>query len=281
LGKERKFLTRILLILGLAWVAGCQGTVELPPTASYIPDTALPSPTDTQPAVITTTSPTANPTAISPTPSPHPSTTPAAAFQMCSPLERESIPELWEIVSDPYNPPPEGRDERHQGVDFSHYRRKGYLTIEGEGVQAILPGRVALSIHNRMPYGNVVIIETRYDALPDTFTTQLGINPDQSLYLLYAHFEQAPLVNAEDMVACGQPLGTVGMVGYYLFNPHLHLETRIGPEGAVFGSMAFYDTSATQAEQMSYQRWRTSGEFVHFDPMILFQVYLDNLQELP
>jgi len=239
--------------------------------------TVLPLPTRTRQAVSPTPVPLTTSLEVSPTPSPLPSATHAPGFQFCSPLEWETIPELWEIVSDPYNPPPEGRDERHHGVDFSHYRRKGYLTIEGEGVQAVLPGRVAISIHDRMPYGNMVIIETRYEELPSSFAIELGLNQGQSLYLLYAHFEYAPLVAAYESVTCGQSLGTVGMVGYYLFNPHLHMETRIGSEGAAFGSMAFYDTSASEEEQESYKRWRTSGEFVHFDPMVFFQAYVDTI----
>jgi murein DD-endopeptidase MepM/ murein hydrolase activator NlpD len=79
-----------------------------------------------------------------------------------------------------------------------------------------------------------------------------------------------------EMVYCGQEIGTVGMTGYNIVNPHLHLETRIGLAGGRFESMAFYDTSATVEEMDNYLRWRTSGDFRHFDPMMLFDDYLQS-----
>ncbi len=182
----------------------------------------------------------------------------------------ETIPELWEIISDPYNPPPMGRDERHQGVDFSHYSRKGYKTIEGEPVQVVLAGRAASVIQNRLPYGNMVMIETPYSDLPAGLPDALGMAAGESLYLLYAHFGHEPLVKLGDSVACGQVIGDVGMTGYNIVNPHLHLEARRGPPGIVFESMAFYTASATAQEMENYRRWRMGGEFQHFDPMVLF-----------
>ena len=203
---------------------------------------------------------------------PSPSLTEAAAteFNLCSPLAWESIPELWEIISDPYNPPPMGRDERHQGVDFSHYSRKGHKTIEGEPVQVVLAGRVASVIKNRLPYGNMVMIETPYSDLPAGLQDVLEMVVGESLYILYAHFGHEPSVMLGDLVACGQVIGDVGITGYNIVNPHLHLETRRGPPGIVFESMAFYTASATEQEMENYRRWRMGGEFQHFDPMVLF-----------
>jgi hypothetical protein len=50
---------------------------------------------------------------------------------------------------------------------------------------------------------------------------------------------------------------------------HLHLEARLGPPSARFESMAYYKTDATGEEKNNYTRWRTSGDFRHFDPMLL------------
>lgn len=221
------------------------------------------------------------PIALSPEPSPLAPTssailstvspTPTPVFAICSPLAGELIPELWEIVSDPYNPPPAGSDERHQGVDFSHYSRKGRKTIEGEAVQAALPGWVAAVIEDRPPYGNMVMVETPAAALPAELRQRLEIVEGQSLYLLYAHLGQSPTVHLGDPVQCGEVLGEVGKTGYNIVNPHLHLETRLGPAGVQFDGMAFYTTSATEAEMSNYLRWRTSGEFKHFDPLRLFE----------
>jgi murein DD-endopeptidase MepM/ murein hydrolase activator NlpD len=195
---------------------------------------------------------------------------------MCSPLQHENIASIYEIVSDPYNPPPPGRDERHHGVDFSYYHHAGRDTIEGEGVQAILAGSVAAVINDRLPYGNMVIIETPASLFPADLVSTFGIEKDESLYHLYAHMQSTPLVEVGDAVECGQALGTVGMTGYNVVNAHLHLETRIGPAGDSFTGMAFYTTSATIEEMENYKRWRTSGEFRHFDPMSLFTWFLEH-----
>jgi len=198
-----------------------------------------------------------------------------AGFKMCSPLAWETIPELFEIVSDPYKPPPVNRaEERHHGVDFSHYARKGRGSIEGEPVQAILAGKVAAAIHDRLPYGNMLIVESEADIMPSELAQAVGMASNQSLYVLYAHMKQSPQVQPGDLVTCGQVLGEVGASGYNVVNAHLHLEIRLGPPGVMFPSMAFYTTTASVEEMETYTRWRTEGEFKHFDPMILFQEYL-------
>jgi murein DD-endopeptidase MepM/ murein hydrolase activator NlpD len=169
-----------------------------------------------------------------------------------------------------------GRDERHQGVDFSHYSRKGHKTIEGEPVHAVFAGRVVSVINNRLPYGNMVMIETPGTDLPASLRDALGMAAGESLYLLYAHFGHAPLVKLGDPVVCGQVIGDVGMIGYNVVNAHLHLEARRGPPGVVFESMAFYTSSATEQEMENYRRWRMGGEFQHFDPMVLFSFKSEN-----
>jgi murein DD-endopeptidase MepM/ murein hydrolase activator NlpD len=200
------------------------------------------------------------------------------ALQVCSPLAWETIPELFEIVSDPYKPPPPGRaEERHHGVDFSHYSRKGFSSIEGETVQAILPGVVAASIRDRLPYGNMVIIETAYSSLPTEFTRLIELGNNQALYVLYAHFRQAPEVDLGDTVDCGQKLGEVGAVGYNVVNAHLHMETRVGP-GAVFASMALHN-------HRERGKWKITPagvrKFLHFDPMVFFRTYLNFILNRP
>ena len=196
-------------------------------------------------------------------------------FIICSPLAGETIDSLWEIISDPYHPPPPGRDERHHGVDFAYYRRGDRMSIEGVAIQAILVGTVAAVIDNRLPYGNMIIIETSGEIFPNPINELLGLGPGESIYHLYAHMQSKPVFRVGEWVACGDDLGQVGTTGYNIVEPHLHLETRIGPEGQVFDNMAFYDTRATQAEIDAYLRWRVGGEFQHFDPMRLFEIYLN------
>jgi murein DD-endopeptidase MepM/ murein hydrolase activator NlpD len=192
------------------------------------------------------------------------------AWQLCSPLAEHEISSLSGIVSSPYDPPPMGKDDRHQGVDFAYYNHNGRASIQGEGITAILSGRVAAVIENRLPYGNSVILETKREMLPDEVANALGIREGESLYHLYAHMAEAPLPGLSDWVECGEQLGSVGATGYNIPVAHLHLETRIGPAGARFDGMAFYDSQASETERANYLRWRTGGEFQHFDPMVLF-----------
>ena len=249
---------------------------QIPPTSSSFNDITVTSTIET--TIFTSTPILDTPFPNTETPTMQISATPTVSqFLMCSPLGEETIASLWEIITDPYNPPPAGSDERHQGVDFSYYRRGNRLTIEGELVQSILPGKAAASIQDRLPYGNMVIIETSRDILPGSIIDAIGIHTGESLYSLYAHMQEAPSFLFGEFVQCGQILGTVGTTGYNIVNPHLHLETRIGPTGIEFDGMAFYDTSASLQEMDNYLRWRTSGEFRHFDPMLLFNAYLNYL----
>jgi len=195
---------------------------------------------------------------------------------MCSPLQDETLTSLWEIITNPFGSPPIGREDLHHGVDFAYYRRGERLSIEGEVVQSILPGTVAASIQDRLPYGNMLIIETTQTRLPKVIGDQYNIAPGESLYTLYAHMGQSPRVGLGDAIFCGQALGTVGITGYDIVNPHLHLETRIGPSQVRFSSMVFYDTSATSEEMENYKWWRTSGDFKNLDPMKVFADYLTN-----
>ncbi len=123
---------------------------------------------------------------------------------------------------------------------------------------------------NRPPYGFGLILEALYEGLPEAVREQYGPNPDQSLFVLYAHMESRPTVGMGESVTCGQHLGSVGSTGRS-GNPHLHLEFRIGPSGAPLEKMAYYDTRATVAEMENYRRWRMDGVFVPVDPMLIFR----------
>jgi murein DD-endopeptidase MepM/ murein hydrolase activator NlpD len=203
---------------------------------------------------------TATPVAAQPTASPE--------IRICSPLAEHGLDELAAIISDPYHPPPMGKDDRHQGVDFSYYRQAGRATIEGEGVQSVLTGKVAAAIRDSFPFGNLVIVESSEDDLPDALPQALNLAEGQSLYLLYAHLAAPPLVQPGDWLQACQPLGAVGKSGNAGV-AHLHLETRQGPAGVVFGEMAYYTRQASQSGRDNYVLWRMSGVFQHFDPMLL------------
>jgi murein DD-endopeptidase MepM/ murein hydrolase activator NlpD len=219
--------------------------------------------------------------ALTLSPLPRPGKTAAVSlpsyFLVCSPLEGVELEKLSLLISDPYRPPPKGSDERHPGVDFAYYHWKDRVKIDGSLLQAVLGGRVAASLADTFPYGNVVIIETPAELLPDGLVTALDIPTGQSLYLLYAHMKEDSLT-----VKLGEPvepchiIGAVGSTGNS-GAPHLHLEVRMGPPGKAFDRMSYYTETASIEEKKNYRLWSVSGEFVHLDPMRLIQYGIDLL----
>jgi murein DD-endopeptidase MepM/ murein hydrolase activator NlpD len=253
--------------------SSCIDTTDLPnisPTI-HVTDQILAIKRSTKTATAAATSPpTRTPTRLLDTPSPLPSntSTPKPPFKICSPLEIHPLEVLPKIISDPYRPPPAGRDERHHGIDFSHYLFGGLTKIQGVVVQSVMPGVTAAAISDSFPYGNFAIIETPYTDLPDSLTVRLQIKPGKSLYTLYAHLEQTPMVALGEYIPACHPLGSVGKSGNAGVT-HLHFETRIGRSGARFPVMSNYLETTTPEEEEYYILWRTSGEFRHFDPMEL------------
>ena len=261
----------VAALIAIAWLAGCSPGPEkmtleaqepLPvhstdaPKATQAPS-VTPRPTDKAPLIRAT----------------YIISTPTPSVILCSPLAIHPLEELSQIIGDPYKPPPPNKaEERHHGVDFGYYHWQDRDTMLGEPVQAALSGVVAAAIRDLYPYGNMVIIESRREHLPVVLLERVEIPPGEALYILYAHLNLPPLVTLGEKVEACQPLGEVGMSGNTDI-PHLHLETRLGPRGTVFESMRFYDTSASQMEMDNYLRWRTGGEFRHFDPLILLSPF--------
>lgn len=248
--------------------------------------TALPAPT-------LTTTPT--PALPASQPSPSPSVEAAPLLRVCSPLEGVPLTQLEELVTNPFNPPPPGSDDPHQGVDLAEIGVEG-AAREGLQVNSVLPGRAAAVIEQRFPYGNALLVETRLDSLPPGWLSHMLISepdgavqvpsaltcpaPSQepawdeenlSLYILYAHLGTPPAFEPGDEIACGQMLGVIGSSGNAL-NPHLHLEVRAGPAGMRFASLAHYDPSASLDEMAAYCSWRVSGLFRLVDPLSLFSL---------
>jgi murein DD-endopeptidase MepM/ murein hydrolase activator NlpD len=252
-------LTTSLLLVGCV---GIETTLTPPPTLTSVP--TLQNFQAQQP----TMSATAVPARKTPRTTPSPTALPTLApvFQPCSPLAGSSLQELPEIISDPYHPPPMGKDDRHQGVDFSYYRRGDRLSIEGVEIQAVLPGRLAAAVTGSFPFGNFVIIETPGNELPPEVRERFSITDGESLYTLYAHMLASPEVQLGETVQACQVLGQVGKTGNAGV-AHLHLEMRHGPAQTQFPVMAYYQAQHTDQERQNYLLWATSGEFLHFDPM--------------
>ncbi len=221
------------------------------------------------------------------------SPTPPAAAQVCSPFPGASQAELVAAISNPFNPPPPGSDDPHQGVDLA-VQQEG-IALAGAPVLAVLSGSAAMVTAERFPYGYALLIETPIEALPPDVLAEIHLptaapaltpNPALncppmtpkppwdpsvwSLYVLYAHLESQPAFGLGDRIECGQTIGRIGQSGNAL-NPHLHLEARLGPAGARFVSMAHYDNTATTGEMGNYCVWRVSGVFQLLNPLDLLR----------
>jgi murein DD-endopeptidase MepM/ murein hydrolase activator NlpD len=257
--------------------------------------TAAPTPTSTQ--AITATSKAVDTPAPEPSPTSLPLTaTPLPAVQLCSPLQDISLNQLPQMISNPFHPPTPGSDDPHHGVDLSILLPNTTVAVSGAPVQAALAGRVAAVIKDRFPYGNALLVEVPLDNTPPIWwlPAQIpspmptlenhsaltcpaeplppGLDPARrSLYVLYAHLLEPVQLNSGDSVSCGQVFAKVGSSGNAL-NPHLHFETRVGPSGLIFTSMAHYDNSATSAEMSAYCLWRISGLFQLVDPLKILQL---------
>ncbi len=228
---------------------------------------------------------------------------PSTAIQtdLFSPLEGFKLEELKEIMSNPFFYTGDGKDDGHHGTDFSFYQYKSFEKIENLPVQSITSGRVSSVIYDRLPYGNMIMVETPFSSLPIflrdyllllhpeseiPFHTNLSCPDFQleenshnsesfSLYILYAHLNSLPDVQIDSEVLSGYLIGKVGNTGSS-GNPHLHLEFRIGPPGYSFEEMSHYDNTASQNEISNYCLWRVSGLFYQIDPMEIIEYYLQN-----
>lgn len=254
----------VLIVFALLFSNGCAATPDQPTPAQPGTATAplkIISPSQTPAAIKTTTTPATTPTAW-PTPAP----------MVCSPLAIQPINKLNTIITQPFIMPrtmDDGtyKDSGHHGLDIGFIVR-GKQLFTGTQVLSALDGKIASVIHDRPPYGDMVMVETPYDKIPGKLIAMHDIQPDQSLYVLYAHMQNLQPLTIGQSVKCGQQLAETGLTGT-TGGPHLHFETRWGPAGAVFPLMGFYLSGVTAEEMEYYTLWRMSGKFKLFDPFDL------------
>jgi murein DD-endopeptidase MepM/ murein hydrolase activator NlpD len=273
-----------LFLIAVLLISGCQGSVETPtPTLPVSSPTAAATHTQTA-----TLKPSA--TVLPPTPTETP-----IPFMVCSPLEEETFETLPQILQVPLNIPKIGKDDGHHGLDFAYYQRGDRGSIQGIEIYAILSGQTVLTLEDVNPYGYTILIETPLQNLPDSLQETLlrtyqpipenvvyqGVCPkfsppehtgEMSLYHLYAHLEAPAPFQPGNPIACGERLGTVGNTGNSS-NPHLHLETRLGPSGADISTMAFYEPTYSEEQRANYCLWRMSGHYQLFDPTLIWETF--------
>ena len=270
----------LLLILTLS---GCSQQVTTPAT----------------PTIILTETPTQSPT-LTPTATPTATSVPLISG-VCSPLQSIDLTDLRLITSNPFilkypfSEGPDG-DKNHPAVDLGFYSFKGLTTDDDHPIQAVLPGKVALVVNNRFPYGNMIMIETPLDSLTPALIKQIKIGnpysddeiksrsscqPDQtriswssdskSVYTLYAHMKNPPTLRPGDEVQCGEVVGAIGATGNSSVSiEHLHLEIRVGPSNAKFGTISDYGSDSTEEERYNYCIWALSEVFLPINPSLFW-----------
>jgi murein DD-endopeptidase MepM/ murein hydrolase activator NlpD len=262
----------VLLTLLLLLSVSCSASPAPEPTAplSIVAGPASPIPS-------TTPTETFTPTPIqTPTPIPTPTDHSPLITEICSPLAVQPLDKIREIITQPFRMPrilDNGTysDDAHHGVDLGYYTRDGEL-FTGTPVLSALDGTIAAIIHDRPPYGNMIMVETPFEQIPPQLIQSLNIPAGNSLYVLYAHLQNLQTFNLQQLVTCGQQLAETGLTGF-TGGPHLHFEMRWGPTGTTFpDGMAFYRADTTEAERTNYQTWRMSGTFHLFNPMDLLTV---------
>lgn len=255
--------------LGLAMgLAACQPIRLATPTPEPTKTAGTASPTlESLPAATATPS-------LTPEPSPT-----ILAPALCSPLAVQPLETISEIITQPFSAPRQlddgtYKDDAHHGLDLGYYTRDG-VNFTGTPVLSATHGRVAMLIRNRPPYGDAVLIETPYAQIPVSLIAAQFIPPGDSLYILYAHLQNLQPLEVGQEITCGQQLAETGLTGF-TGGPHLHFETRWGPAGQSFASMAYYHVETTEEERANYVVWRMSGTFRLFDPMVLLSPSVEN-----
>lgn len=253
----------------------CSVLLILAVSCTPIP-TPAPLPPTNQPTVTLTLSPTLLPTLTS-TLAPTLTPTPTPAPRLCSPLAVQPLEKISEIITQPFKMPRvlgngtyKEEDSTHHGVDLGYYTRDKKL-FTGTPTLAALDGRIAAVIHDRLPYGNMLILETAFERIPAAVIASQKIPTGDSLYTLYAHLQNLQPLEIGHPVNCGDQLAETGLTGW-TGGPHLHFETRWGPAGQTFASMAYYKADTSAEERANYEKWRMSGTFHLFDPMELLRI---------
>jgi len=142
-----------------------------------------------------------------------------------------------------------GEPGGHPGLDYGAPASDDTIYASGNGIVVSsdacsadpcegLAGHNGASVNGG--FGNVLVIEYPGSALPEALAIDLGIDPKESLFILYGHLEAPSPLQEGDIVEAGQPIGTVGNTGNST-GTHLHFEVRIGETGSIpYGPMCTF-----------------------------------------
>ncbi len=269
----------ILISIIVVFVTSCGipgvGGAPTPHPSTALPNTPTLSATLTPTPVLPLIPDTLTPDVI-PVGGTLPPDTPA---ETCSPLAVLRLDEISAYITQPFIAPNQvhnaehpdwvRKDDGHHGVDIGYYKVDGKL-FTGTPVLAALEGTISAIVRDRPPYGDMLIVETPFEHIPPALVTNQNITNGDSLYTLYAHLQNLPALTIGQPVACGQPIAETGLTGF-TGGPHLHFETRWGPPGRAFTSMAYYRADASPEEMTNYETWRMTAVFHLFDPMELLK----------
>lgn len=286
-------LKKIIFFVGILFLLSSCNATEA--TAQIAPVTSTPEATI--------------PPTIAPTNTPLPTPT-ATALPLVNeavfPLQGLEFSDLRFILSNPYKfkypfVEASGSDYNHTGIDLFFYKYKGYNTVLGHPILAVLPGKVVESLTERWPYGNMIMIETPLSRLSPAYLAGIPLptpysadeiaahsncipdpariawsQTETSIYIVYAHMEFPSSFQAGDEVSAGDVIGAVGASGNAVEGgQHLHLEVRVGPSEAKFGVISDYMPDSTEEERYNYCIWALSEVFQPIDPVLLWQTQGD------
>jgi murein DD-endopeptidase MepM/ murein hydrolase activator NlpD len=141
-------------------------------------------------------------------------------------------------------------DIGHNGLDIISGTETALLAL-GKGT-VVAVGEGSLS-------GFIIIVEYKYEDLPPSVASSLGLKPGQSLFVQYQHMAGKSPIAPGDIVSAGQVIGTMGGTGDNSSGPHLHVEIRVGESGSLGQDGYFYPTEESPnpwGSSATYQNWK-------------------------
>jgi murein DD-endopeptidase MepM/ murein hydrolase activator NlpD len=125
--------------------------------------------------------------------------------------------------------------------------------------------------------GFFIIVEYKYEDLPPSVASSLGLEPGQSLFVQYQHMSGKSPMAPGDTVSSGKVIGQMGDSGRS-GGPHLHVEVRVGKSGSLGDGGSYYppeeiNETTTEAQKNPWKYSSTAkswGALSTIDPRSLW-----------